>query len=340
MTTSSNTLPTDTRALTDYGFFDGDWDVANRRLRAPLTDGDEWDVFPGSARVSSHLDGLVSIDEISLGALHGVGLRIREAAGWSDRFVAARDGRLQPPMWATDGVHELRGSDVHDGQPVDVRYRWSDIGADRLTWEQAFSTGGAGEAGEAGWETNWVMDLTRRSPSDPVPAPDLPKVTSDFDFLTGSFIVRNQRLRERLTGCTEWLEFEHTLVGRTLLNGMISIDENRIPGVAVPGGAAGGFAAYSALTFRVYDVEAGTWSIHWIDGRAPELGIPVVGGFTDGVGEFYSEEEHLGTPVRVRFLWQPAYDGGPRWEQAFSTDGGSTWETNWVSTFVRRDDLT
>jgi hypothetical protein len=25
----------------------------------------------------------------------------------------------------------------------------------------------------------------------------------------------------------------------------------------------------------------------------------------------------------------------PRWEQAFSDDGGETWETNWINDFTR-----
>jgi hypothetical protein len=27
--------------------------------------------------------------------------------------------------------------------------------------------------------------------------------------------------------------------------------------------------------------------------------------------------------------------GSPEWEQAFSADGGKTWETNWTMTFAR-----
>lgn len=42
-----------------------------------------------------------------------------------------------------------------------------------------------------------------------------------------------------------------------------------------------------------------------------------------------------GRPIKVRFLWTGMATGSPRWEQAFSEDGGRTWEVNWVMDFTR-----
>ena len=49
------------------------------------------------------------------------------------------------------------------------------------------------------------------------------------------------------------------------------------------------------------------------------------------------DDTHEGTPVRVRFAWFRVTTPTPRWEQAFSTDGGSTWETNWVMDLSRAE---
>ncbi|WP_349877008.1 hypothetical protein ABIH81_23230 [Micromonospora sp. HUAS YX12] len=57
--------------------------------------------------------------------------------------------------------------------------------------------------------------------------------------------------------------------------------------------------------------------------------------FTDGVGEFYADDTDEGRPVRCRFLWSGITADSCRWEQAFSTDGERTWETNWVMEFRR-----
>ena len=39
--------------------------------------------------------------------------------------------------------------------------------------------------------------------------------------------------------------------------------------------------------------------------------------------------------IRVCFLWRVGDGRSPRWEQAFSIDGGASWETNWTMDFVR-----
>lgn len=39
--------------------------------------------------------------------------------------------------------------------------------------------------------------------------------------------------------------------------------------------------------------------------------------------------------VLVRFAWSRVDTPSPRWEQAFSEDGGKTWETNRIADFTR-----
>ena len=59
------------------------------------------------------------------------------------------------------------------------------------------------------------------------------------------------------------------------------------------------------------------------------------GSFEAGIGSFYAEEDFEGRPIRVHFLWTRTDTAAPRWEQAFSEDGGRTWETNWEMDFTR-----
>jgi hypothetical protein len=63
--------------------------------------------------------------------------------------------------------------------------------------------------------------------------------------------------------------------------------------------------------------------------------VPVVGRFEAGVGTFLAQDSHKDIPVTVRFLWLRTDTDTPRWEQAMSTDGGVTWETNWTMDFER-----
>ena len=69
------------------------------------------------------------------------------------------------------------------------------------------------------------------------------------------------------------------------------------------------------------------------------IDVPVVGRFVDGVGTFLAEDTFEGRPIVVRFLWTRTDTPSPRWEQAFSEDGGTTWETNWEMDFTRETQL-
>jgi hypothetical protein len=61
----------------------------------------------------------------------------------------------------------------------------------------------------------------------------------------------------------------------------------------------------------------------------------VVGEFKDGRGEFFDQETYRNRAILVRYLWSEIKEDSWRWEQAFSVDGGKTWETNWINTCVR-----
>ena len=149
-----------------------------------------------------------------------------------------------------------------------------------------------------------------------------------FDFLAGRWRVRHRKLRRRLAGCTDWDEFVGTLVCRPVLGGLGNIDENVIED---PSGT------YQALALRLFDPALGLWSIWWVDGRRSLLEPPVHGRFEEGVGRFTGEDRLDGRPIRVRFLWSGAATGRPRWEQAFSADGGVEWEINWIMQLERAE---
>ncbi len=150
----------------------------------------------------------------------------------------------------------------------------------------------------------------------------------DFDFLVGRWSVRHRRLKQRLSGCAEWIECHGTTDAQLVLGGRGIIDDNVIE---LPGETC------RALSVRSFDTAAKQWAIWWFDDRHPhQLDPQVVGAFTDGVGRFYGDDRLEGRPIRVRFLWSDVTSTSCRWQQAFSADGGRTWETNWVMEFARQ----
>ena len=149
---------------------------------------------------------------------------------------------------------------------------------------------------------------------------------NDFDFLIGTWKVHHRMLTPRLKRSTEWIEFEGETVDRKIMNGLGNMDENIIHMQTGP---------VHAISLRLFNPQAKEWSIHWSTDRMGVLDIPMIGGFNDGLGEFYSQETHDGMHVYSRFIWSMITADSCQWEQALSDDGGKTWETNWIMEFKR-----
>ena len=149
----------------------------------------------------------------------------------------------------------------------------------------------------------------------------------DFNFFIGNWSVSHRRLKERLANCHEWQEFAGTCTVMKILGGQGNFDDNFLE---LPD------AGYRAATLRSFDEATGLWSIWWLDSRFPgQLDTPVRGRFENKVGQFFADDSFAGLAIRVRFLWTQTNPDAPRWEQAFSVDGGVTWETNWTMDFKR-----
>jgi hypothetical protein len=149
----------------------------------------------------------------------------------------------------------------------------------------------------------------------------------DFDFFLGQWRVMHRKLKERLRQSREWIEFGGTVRVRPILGGLGNFDENVLDS---PQGR------YEACTLRLFDPQAARWAIYWIDGRVLTPDPPLFGTFRNGVGTFLGDDVWEGRSIKVRFFWTPLDANHCRWEQAFSPDGGQSWETNWIMEFHRQ----
>ena len=149
----------------------------------------------------------------------------------------------------------------------------------------------------------------------------------DWDWLTGNWDVLHRRLKKRLAGNDDWDEFAGKSAFWHLLGGLANVDDNLLH---LPAGT------YRAISLRAFDPATRKWAIWWLDGRTAEkLDPPVMGGFTGDEGEFIGTDTFDGKPIIVRFRWHEVRSKRPHWDQAFSPDGGKTWETNWRNYFTR-----
>jgi hypothetical protein len=152
---------------------------------------------------------------------------------------------------------------------------------------------------------------------------------ADFDFLMGNWTVKHRRLRERLTDCIDWEEFEGQTTCRKILGGLGNIEE---------GDFFREIGHHQGVAFRLFDSETRLWRIYWADGSQGALDVPMVGKFDAGRGEFYAQEMLGKRVIFSRFIWTIQSETACHWEQAFSADGGKTWETNWTMDFTRPSD--
>jgi hypothetical protein len=148
----------------------------------------------------------------------------------------------------------------------------------------------------------------------------------DFDWEIGAWRTHLRRLQNPLSGSTTWVEYE----GTSLVHGYLDRRANLVE-LSVEGSAG----RIEGMSLRLYNPETRQWSLHYASVRSGELTPPVVGGFTNGRGEFYADDTLNGRPIRVRFVISDITENSARFEQAFSGDGGQTWEVNWIAVDTR-----
>lgn len=162
--------------------------------------------------------------------------------------------------------------------------------------------------------------------ASPLAAQSRPDGQHDFDFEFGRWRVHLARLVRPLSHSTTWTTLDGTSIVRPVWGGRANLGELEVDG---------GGVHVEGLSLRVYDSTARQWRIHWANSGDGVLGPAMVGGFRDGRGEFYDQEDFDGRPIFVRFIFSGITATSFRIEQAFSDDGGRSWETNWITTFTR-----
>lgn len=152
---------------------------------------------------------------------------------------------------------------------------------------------------------------------------------NDFDFEIGTWKTRLKRLLNPLSGSTTWVEYEGLTVVRKVWDGRANLVE------LVAEGPAGRF---EGLSLRLYNPQSRQWSLNFAGVKGGVMTTPTIGEFKNGRGEFYSQETLNGRAVLVRFIISDITPDSCRFEQAFSDDGGKTWEVNWIATDTRIKD--
>jgi len=130
-----------------------------------------------------------------------------------------------------------------------------------------------------------------------------------------------------LTGSNSWVDLDGTSVVRKIWDGRGNLGELEVGNATIH---------IEGLSLRLYNPQSHEWSIYWSNSTDGSLGLPMIGQFKNGRGEFYNQESLRGKPIYVRFIFSDITSTTFRLEHAFSGDGGKTWEPNWIATFARQ----
>ncbi len=319
----------------DFDFNIGTWKTHIRRLLHPLTGSNKWVDLNGTVFVRKVWDGRAQLEEIeadgSAGHFQGLTLFLYhpEAHQWAQYFANGDEGVINPPGIGAfkDGRGEFFDQELFHGRSILVRFIWYDITPDSHKIEQSFSNDGGKT-----WEPNFVATLTKEETpiADERPLPPVSGVADgsrDFDFHFGVWKTHIHRLLKPLTGSNAWTDYDGTSVVNKVWGGRASLLELEANG---PAGHIQG------LGLRLYNPQSHQWSLNWVNGGSdPFMTTPMVGKFANGQGRFYDQEDFQGRMIMSRNGFSDITPNSSRFEQAFSEDGGQTWETNWIMTFNR-----
>lgn len=171
-----------------------------------------------------------------------------------------------------------------------------------------------------------VAHADAAGPNTTLPNASMRDGQHDFDFEIGTWKTHLRRLVHPLTGSSQWVEFDGTSVVRKIWDGRANLVELEVDG---PGGHIEG------LSLRLYDPQSHQWSLNFANSKGGGFGVPTIGEFKNGRGEFFDQEMFNGRMILVRNVWTDITSDSCRFEQAFSDDGGKTWETNWIAVDTR-----
>jgi hypothetical protein len=329
----------------DFDFNIGTWHTHIRRVVDPLSPSSPSIDLNGTVTVRPIWNGKAELEEIEADGPNGhwegmtLFLYNPESHEWSQTFANNKMGAPDSGNigYFSDDRVELYGQDTFKDKPIIVRAVWSDITPNGHHYTESYSD----DAGRT-WHVSFNAELTRsttdiQGPANvtagALPFPDPPgdlDPAHAFDWDIGSWKIHMDRLVHPLTGSATWTHMDGTTINSPFWNGRGNIAQVEADG---PNGHL------ELLALRLYNPASHEWTTSFATSGVGVLntptGRPIIGSFKDGRGEFIDQEPYNGRMILVRFRIWPVDKDNAQSEQAFSADGGKTWETNWINHYTR-----
>ena len=313
----------------DFDFNVGTWHTHIRYLQHPLSNHESWTTFDGTVVAHQLWGGQADFEEIEadgpVGHFEGLTLFLydKQAQQWSMYFANSNDGTLDTPSLGAfkDGRGEFYSQTTVGGKTVLVRMVWSDIKPAFHHVEQSYSADGGKT-----WEANFIGDLTATEETPKVPTAFAEPAQHDFDWQLGDWKIHMRRMLHPLSDAESWTTYDGTVDVSKVWGGRANLAEIDTQG---PSGHL------QFLSLRLYNPQSHQWTLNFAHAGSNLVGTPMYGQFHDGKGEFYDQITLDGKVMLERFSFGDISAGAGQDQQAFSADGGQTWEVNWINDQTR-----
>ncbi|MGH9444801.1 MAG: hypothetical protein ACRD3O_03625 [Terriglobia bacterium] len=176
--------------------------------------------------------------------------------------------------------------------------------------------------GRASWICSWTLALL----CGVQPQTAISNGFHDFDFAIGDWQARILHLQHSPGKADEWAVWTGRVIAANIWGGRANIQEIDVNAPSGP---------IEELRLCLYRPLLHQWYLHWADSDDGVLDRPMIGRFKDGTGSFYDQEDYNGRTIFVRHRYSEITPRSYHWQQAFSQDGGTTWQPNWNVTLSR-----
>ena len=151
----------------------------------------------------------------------------------------------------------------------------------------------------------------------------------DFDSLAGTWKGHTKYRAHPFAGSDTWIESDGTESFQKIWDGaMLELSA---------GASANGPVG---LMLYTYNPQSHQWSVYFASRKDGKVGLPNVGEFTNGRGEFFVQDTLDGKSLLNRYVWSQIASNSPHFEESWSSDGGLTWEPVRIVDLARVSDVT
>jgi hypothetical protein len=150
----------------------------------------------------------------------------------------------------------------------------------------------------------------------------------DFDSLVGTWKGHTKYRPHPFAGSDTWIESDGTEIFQKLWDGaMLELSEGASANRPV------------GLMLYTYNPQSHQWYVYFANSKDGKVGLPNVGEFRNGLGEFFVQDTLNGKSLLNRYVWSQIASSSPHFEESWSSDGGRTWEPVRIVDLARvRDD--